>query len=105
MTPDERAEKIVEQSFPKQGGPWFTKETVIKFIASEIRAAVEESKKDGAFTAKQMDAAINKAWAAAYEDAAKIADDWGAIGSHSLARECGRQVAETIRARAAEVGK
>ena len=99
MTPEERAAQCWRKPETRD---LEMNDALCKVIAYEIRAAEEAAYKLGLKDAMgRIDPTTLKAQA--YEDAAKIADDWGEKGSHVLARECGKRVAETIRARAKEV--
>lgn len=71
-----------------------------------LRRATRMREKD-LFTPKQMDTAINRAWEAAYLDAAEIVKNMPAtnMGEYRTPDEMRLLIVEAIRAKAAEVGK
>lgn len=110
MTPEERAEKISKENIfilkAACGDPLIVdiveRKTIVKVIATEIRAAMNEALEKMAWGNLQAEART-----AAYEDAAKIVEEHPNIGGVIKASGdgcmCGVFAAEVLRARAKEV--
>ncbi len=107
MTSEERAEKILNHSGIDM---FWDYDDALAFTVTQIREAVEEALGDTVIplsvAEKNANAIYQKAKAEAYEDAAKIVEDWGAghywFSSNDDAISCERMVSR-IRARAMEI--
>jgi hypothetical protein len=96
MTPEERAEAIGQALFSSPS----RQAECARMVKAAIRAAVEDAK---AYKLSYWQQRMNNAKAEAYEDAAKILQNFLANGVLSLDELS--QVVLAIRARAAEVGR
>lgn len=99
MTPQERAEKIVDRHRGQSG---WTRESSIADVASEIQAAVDEARA-GHHCSETSLKCVEKARYDAYEEAAKIADKYTIDRYTSDTAVEVENIANEIRSRAKEL--